>query len=537
MPRPPIPLPQSGANSMWTSRGEKRPAGSLHYAVNMFPASAMNPDSPWVTRGAVVNLGTATAAGSAVVAMGQFFTVAGVGVTWLLSSTSGIWTFDWGTGLYTNTVTAANFATATISLPAQTHYWCNFNNLLCVNPSDGTQKPWTWNGTAGAGGLTELNNAPTAYGQPTVRSAKLFFIKYAFRDTVAWSEEVDATLGYGTAPYTNEWKLGQTGTAPLYNIKGTNEGLYYARAGSIGVIRGEVSADFVTTSTHDAVSTSVGTLSPSGMCVVGGDIFFLDQFGIPRVSLNGGTPQALYDEWDVDSVGVEPFGFDLVGVNRSSGAGATVEVFAVPVLGRMSYETVWFHFPATTPTSARACLVVSRGNGAPLGWVVPYTGAALKAVAGLVTESTSGVSAPSFVDGTAGRLMVASLSPTADRNAAQTLQTTSYRLMGQPLGANLIGEMQFDRLSVALGSQAATDVSLQMLTSRRATSATVGSAQTVSANTGATEVLQRYTVGTNQNGRFAMPVLTIQSAAATLDVEWGGWNVLAYPVSTSPTVP
>ena len=69
MARQPIPLEQRGASAMYTTRGERRPAGTVHYAVNMFPASVKNPNSPWVTRGAFVNIGSGTAAGSAVVGL------------------------------------------------------------------------------------------------------------------------------------------------------------------------------------------------------------------------------------------------------------------------------------------------------------------------------------------------------------------------------------------------------------------------------------------------------------------------------------
>ncbi len=537
MARQPIPLEQRGASAMYTTRGERRPAGTVHYAVNMFPASVKNPNSPWVTRGSFVNIGTGTAAGSAVVACGQLFTVNGTGVTWLLSSSSGLWAFDWSLGTYSNVVTAANFTTAGITLSAVTHYWCVFNNTICFNPSNGTQQPFTWDGGSGAGSLTELTNAPMAYGRPTTYNAKLFFIKYTERDTIVWSEEATANTGYEAGGYTNVWKLGQTGTAPLVAIQGTNECLYYLRASSIGAIRGAVNSEFVTTATHDAISTNVGTLSPSGVLATGGDLWFFDQYMTPRVCQNGGQPQCLFDEWDVDVLGSEPFGFDLVGFDRSIGVNLTAEVLQLPVLGRMPYETIWFHVPASVPTSGRAFWVVSKDTLSPLGWVVPYIGAAAKPVAFVVTESTSGLSAPAIVDASAGRIMVMSFVAEADRNASGTGQATTYRLIGAPLGVTAVGDMQFDRLSVFLGSQASASVDVRMLTSRRATSATISSAQTVTANTGATEVVQRYTVGTNQSGRWAAPMLSLTSSADTLSLQWDGWSLLAYPLSTSPTVP
>lgn len=537
MPRTPIPLEQRGATFMWPSRGEQRPPGSLHYAVNMFPTSVVNPQSPWTTRGACINLGTGTAAGSAVVACGQLYTVDGTGVSWLLSSSSGLWTLNWGTLAYSNVVTAANFATAGITLSATTHYWCVFNNTICFNPSNGTQVPWTWNGSSGSGSLTELTNAPLAYGRPTAYYAKLFLIKYAERDTIVWSEEADATTGYESGGFSNVWKLGQTGTAPITAIQGTNEALYYLRPSSIGAIRGAVGTDFTTTGTHDAISTIVGTLSPTGVLAVGGDLWFFDQYMTPRVCLNGGQPQALFDEWNVDAGNMEPFGYDLVGFTRGVGVGLTAEVMQVPVLGRMPYETIWFHVPGSIPTSGRAFLVFSKDTRQPLGWVVPYTGAACASVASVIVETSSGLGAPAMVDSATGRFMLFSVLANADRNASGTLQSTKYRLMGAPLGSTMVGEMHFDRLAALMGHQTSLAVDVGVLTSRRPISSAASATQTMTVNTGSSDVVQRSMVGLNQSGRWVLPHLTCTTSGSTVLLQWDGFSVMAYPESTSPTVP
>ena len=539
MARPPIPLSQRGGSFMWPTRGEEAPGGSYHYALNLVPSTTARPDAPLVQRPPCRTVSTSTVVGANVVAMGQLFTVAGTGVTWLLSSSSGLWAFTWPGGPYTNVVTAANFATAGVSLVAGTHYWCVFNNKIAFNPSDGSQKPWTWDGTAGAGGIVELNNAPLAYGRPTTYYAKLFFIEYAARDTIAWSEENDATTGYATGGFSNEWKLSQTGTAPIYAIQGTNEALYYFREKSIGLIRGAVSTDFVTSGTHDAVSGSVGTSSPSGVAVAGNDLWFADQYGMPNILPAGGVPRRVMEELDYTGTVSEPFGFDDVGWDRSVVplVSGTIEAFAVPPQLSMPYETVWFHIPSTA-TATRAFLVCDRALARPLAWFVPFTGSAIKAVAGLITDTTFGLTNMGVVESANGRLMRFADSVGPDGSPAGVAQTTRWRLIPSPMGAQTVAEYQFERLSVEVGSTVADTLNVQALTSRRGTSALAAAAQavTLSAVTGA--FLKRYVVGLNQNGRWIRPVFTIDSSTVpTKPGSIGAWSVLAYPVSTSPTVP
>lgn len=537
MPRSVIPLSQRGGSFMWTTRAEKAPAGSYHYALNVVPLEPQRADSLLVQRPALapfVNNGSVT---GTILATGWFAKATGVGITWILS-TDGLWEVQ--TGAYTKQVTTANLTTAGITVSSGTHYWCVFNNTVVFNPSDGTQQPWTWDGSPGAGGLAELTNAPVAYGRPTVRSSKLFFVKYALRDTLAWSEELSANTGYEAGGYSNVWKLGQSGTSPIYAIQGTNEALYYFRQASIGVIRGEVNNDFVTSSTHDAISSSVGTTSPAGVCLVDADVWFVDQRGIPYALPAGGQPVPLIQEVRSEvASGEEPFGLGDIGWDRSSTAALTgIEVMAVPSLASMPYRTIWFHYAASLATAGRCMLVCHAETRRALAWFVPYCGFAVAPYLGMGSEATNPIGRmyPHILQASGGTLMRWGDSySNGDANASGTAQATKYRVIGAPLGGNDIAEYQFDRLdTVASASGTTSTMDVQLLTSRRDSSASIGAALTPVVGTSGS--LDRISVGFKQSGRWARPVYTITSA--TLG-KWnlGSWTVWAYPIATGPTAP
>lgn len=533
MPRPIIPLSQRGGQFMWTTRAETAPAGSYHYALNMVPLEPLRPDSLLVQRPSIAPIGSNTLSGT-LVATGQMSKADGTVVTWILT-TNGLWQV--AAGAYTNVVTAANLATGSVTVPATTHYWCVFNHTVVFNPSDGTNKPWTWDGTSGASGLTPLSNAAIAYGRPTVRSAKLFFIKYAERDTIVWSEEAAANTGYEAGGYSNVWKLGQTGTAPLFAIYGTNDGLYYFRLSSIGVIRGEVNAEFVTASTHDAVSRSVGTTSPAGVTAVDTDLWFVDQFGIPQVLPAGGTPVPVLQEIRSEPTAAEPFGFDDVGWSRNVAPGsANVEVLAVPPLGSMPYKTVWFNVTASVPTAGRAMLVCHAESRRALAWFVPFIGAALSVYSGLYYDSSAGKVYPYVVQASnAVAFRWTDGYSDGDVNSSSVTQTTTYRVIGSPMGATDTGEYQFDRIAfVGSASGTTRTANVQLMTSRRDSAATISTAQTPIIGTSGS--LDRKVVGLNQNGRWCRPVFTV--TASDLG-KWNlaSWTVWAYPVGTGPAVP
>lgn len=106
----------------------------------------------------------------------------------------------------------------------------------------------------------------SAFGAPTVRSAKLVFaLSYlngvTARNAILWSEEGDASVGYQQTSYDNLWELTQTDSNALYGIKATEIGVYVLRARAGQIIYGEVDDQFTTASTRDPLAT--GTTSPA----------------------------------------------------------------------------------------------------------------------------------------------------------------------------------------------------------------------------------------------------------------------------------
>ena len=244
-----------------------------------------------------------------------------------------------GSGAPTLRVTTANLTTAGITLDATaTVYGCQFGNKLVFN--DGINRPFVWDGTTGAGGLTSLTNAPSkCFGKPTVYYAKLFFIKDvaaagADRNTFVWSEENQPNTGYEAGGFNNSWPLVQMGQGGLYAILGLNDGLYYFRRTSIGVVRGAVTPDFRAAGVHDDVSLEHGTTSPKGVCYYREHIWFIDETAHPYRLAIGGPLEALWPETE----GL--FGdYSANGFLMSTADVAAAFVCPVPALDKISF---WF---------------------------------------------------------------------------------------------------------------------------------------------------------------------------------------------------
>lgn len=177
-----------------------------------------------------------------------------------------------------------------------------FADKLLINPNDGTNKPFTWDDTT----FVSLTDAPLAYGKPAVYYAKVFFVKWSERSTIAWSEENDPTTGYEAGGYNNAWTLGQTDQEALFALHGTNEALYYFRERSIGAIRGAVTTDFVNSGVRDGVSETVGTNAPDGVVGKDRDIYFIDADGKPRLLRAGiGVEDSIWRDLTVN-IGLLP---------------------------------------------------------------------------------------------------------------------------------------------------------------------------------------------------------------------------------------
>jgi hypothetical protein len=186
-----------------------------------------------------------------------------------------IYGYTWSTETWAEVVTAANLATATITLSATTRVaLVPFADGLVV--SDGTNTPFWWDGTTGASGLTEMTNAPAFYGPPTVYYSKLMGIKASNRNTLVWSEEGAPNLGYEAGGYNNAWDNPGGYSDPLTSVIGTNEALYVFRERNAIAITGAVSTDFATAGTRSNLSEDVGTLSPWATYAISQGILVVD---------------------------------------------------------------------------------------------------------------------------------------------------------------------------------------------------------------------------------------------------------------------
>jgi hypothetical protein len=266
--------------------------GELWFALNMMPLEATK-KGPWIDRPGYANITNhVTSSTLTVRAMGTFYSsAAGANVSFVVVQDTIAGGGSSDPRIYvgsTQKVAAADFTTAgiVVDMNAQLH-WCEYNGqaVFC----DGQNYAWMWDGTTDPGDgstLTELTNGPaTQVGKPTSYYSKLFFIKED--NTIVWSEEYQPNVGYEAGGYNNAWTLGQTSSAPIYALLGTNQGLWYFRGGSIGLIEGAVDRDFRTTGVHDGISDTVGSDACESVIRTGNLIWFVDDYGRPHVIKEG----------------------------------------------------------------------------------------------------------------------------------------------------------------------------------------------------------------------------------------------------------
>lgn len=531
--RPPSPsvLEQRGGSWMYTTRKETAPEGTYHLAVNMVPVNPEDPQSVLQQRAALspISQGGSSATGNVITA-GMLFNAAGQPIRWIMTS-SGLWTVS-AVGVYTLAVDSAAFASAGIVPPGTStllFYWCIFNTEVVFNGDGGFDTPFSWDGSAGAASLTHLGNAGICFGKPTVRSAKLFFIRFAERDTLAWSEEDDATTGYDAGGFSNTWKLNQTGTAPLYAILGTNDGLYYFRQRSTGVIRGEVNDEFVTSSTHDALSQTIGTVSIEGVEFANGAIWFVDQSGSPYWIRSGGYPTAILPEdspsFTAPALNGEPLGIYTVGAFHQ-----TAIPIAMPPVSWMLYETVWFVIPASIPfqPGGIVVLVCHATSGKPIAWLITKgnNGTRLAVIRDQLDLVTAAFVSNVFT--------AFSSANTADRDRTGTVQQTDLVVIGRPLGSSAWATSRFSRMAVLCGGDQSYTLRANLSTSTDPSADIAPILLEAQSPQDGRRVAQFSRIG-----RWVRPVLWTELTDGSTDVRvtYDGWSVLATPVSAGPTAP
>ena len=286
-------------------------------------------------------------------------------------------TYNWATGVWTDQGTGGGLSAD----PAVRVFCVTFHDLLIVNPNDGVNKPWSWSGAAS----NSLTNASLAVGLPAVYYAKLFFVKWADRTTIIWSEEGQENTGYEAAGYNNAWSLQQTqDQGQIYALVGMNDALYYWRENSIGYVSGAVNSDFRSTGTRAGVSQTVGTKSPGAIVVHDQEIYFLDRAGRPHVLSVGGGVTPLWQDMAATLTTVQvsslttAIGLDYVPAKLvlfalpETGAGTTYPTLVISVNTTTKAFAGTMRFPGTGSDGYMriiAAAIMKDGNNTNPTWV------------------------------------------------------------------------------------------------------------------------------------------------------------------------
>lgn len=564
--QPEVVLEHNGWRGMRTTLSQQQTDPSLaHYIANWMPVDPEH-GGPLRPRPSLVK--TASATFTNVILLAQFSTAAGTTLQVMVANGE-IWTYDPGTSTYTRQVTAANFTTATITVATSSStqaYGLGYSGKLIV--SDGTNTPWMWDGTAGAGGLTKLSNCPVLYGPPTEYYGKVVGIRASDRLTFVWSEELQPNLGYDTAPYTNFWTLAQTSTEPLVSLLGTNDGLYYFRPSSIGVVRGAMASDFRTTGVHDEVSRSLGITSPAARALYGSTVWFVtpqeNVYALPF----GGTPENVSPITHQDEISGglsttgyndEPLGFGLSRWARVLGTPPSTRLRIVPV-GPSRFLSRSLVFVVLTAVLDNAANVDSTGTllvfdaetRRPLCWWTPPSPGDT-AAAGLMN------SACAWDDGYGGQSLAyipqahvgTAMTPVwygrtghglADARPDTGTTASRSRLVTAAFTNRGMDEMLFDRVAVdwvASGNTISTpSVSCTVVTSAKDHALTAPTDLTTSLAAQPTTdqvVLQRKVFGFGEPGRWCRVVAWAYTDTGS-SVGVDGVSVTATPIGRSPAI-
>lgn len=464
-----------------------------------------------------------------------------------------IYSVDTSFGTVTKLVTAANLATAGITLSASVA--CQavpFNGTLAIAPASGA--PFTWSGASGAGGLVKLTNAPTNALDITVYYAKLFFL--LIDSTIYWSEELQANTGYVAGGYNNAWKLNQTTEERVTAILGTNEALYFGRYQGVGAIRGAVSSTFQTDGVIDGVHQGSGPTAPPGFAYYAGTLFWMDWKGQVFAARGGGEAQnlslqlprvhGLSSKWDVGSYVSNPpwnVGESIIGLAtpqmmvvdktnsrlyveyfyNSAGAGRVVHVYDTSSLKLLSIWRLGFangHATSTLPSPYRFASMGRRSNTADLYVYVDD--------AGYVFQQQVG--------GWSNR------PPTADYTEAGVGTAITGTLLGPKHGDNHNTEYAFQFIDVVYEQLDANVVIAGYLTPHNPRS-DLGQASQSSAPTEANDPQERrlrFGLGANARGRWLRPYIQVTGRANTVGGEGPemilGYSVTGIPISKSPAM-
>lgn len=358
-----------------------------------------------------------------------------------------IYGYDWGTGAWTEVVTAANLTTATITLSATARVaLVPFADGLVV--SDGVNTPFWWTGATGAGGLTKMTNAPAFYGPPTVYYSKLVGIKSAARNTFVWSEEGDPNLGYEAGGYNNAWDNPGGYADPLTSVIGTNDALYVFRERNALAVTGAMASDFATAGTRSNLSEDVGTLSPWATYAMAQGILVVDADAQPWLMKLGMAEPA-------------PLWGDCRQTVRGTPRASLINVQTVQDDTTYSILIGYPEIGATDPT---AWLCFAQDD---LGFVGVWSWPEATQRAGSVVDG-QGVARWAHAGVADGRLYVHGDLESGPWNDALTAKTEyiAHAVVTSALGYDLDRELVIDQLEAALTGAGVSQVSVSYETPR-----------------------------------------------------------------------
>jgi hypothetical protein len=552
-----------GWTGVYDSRSEKAERdGDAPLLINLMPSDPVRGGPVYLRQGRAPlgNAATAPRLGSGshlVQWMGEVTTTVG-GSTCVAIADGEIWSVAQSLGTVTKLVSTANLTTAGITLASNIAVKCvAFNGALVVAGINSANAPFTWDGSSGSGGLVKLTNAPTSTQDATVYYAKLFFLK-SDHLTLSWSEENQPNTGYEAGGYNNAWELTQTSNDLISGIIGTNEGLYYGRQTSVGVIRGAVSSTFSTDGVHDSVHIGGGPDSFPFFAYVGGTLFWMTLSGtiyayrggevtevtaqLPRIYGYESLTQhaSNYISLPVYGAGEEglgaavpqylladPYTQRLYAEFGSTSGGRWVHVYdaqTLKLLSLWSYGTTNDRIVTTWPQKFQFAATRQVSGGATTYLYVDDAGYVFQQL--LAVQSTS---------------VATNKSVTADYTEAGVGTGVVGTLIGPMHGWSTNVEWQFDRIDVLTDvmSSSGYGVTLHYLTSRLHKS-TLNSGQSQSGGGSNTPFEKHLAFGLNANGRWIRPVITLTGSTSTTagnqPPQLFGYSITAYPVSAAPAL-
>lgn len=450
-----------------------------------------------------------------------------------------IWAISGG-GVATKRISAAQLTGAGITFSALLSVQAvGFDGTLVVV---GGGRPFTWTGANGVG-LVSLTNAPFAASHVTVYYSKLVMLDGSGTQhvTILWSEENQANTGYAAGGYNNAWELTQTSQEDVTGILGTNEGLYFWRAYSVGIIRGAVTASFQSDGVHDSVYQGSGVFGNYGSTTWCADsIFWTDMKGQvmafrPGVGVTNLTDQlprvfgSAVKQWGA------PYGLGEQGpANTSTQA---QQLIADPINARLHVEMSGATARWTMIFDARTYKFLSLWDfGAAHS-------ANTDAISAVVVQESGFNSFYAYVDtnGFVFTQKVASSSiqpPTADYDNAG-VGTPIVGILVGPMHGHSISrtEWQFTDMDVTIDQISSSTTAIGYLTSRQHKANLTPADQSVVVAGAANAPYERsIPVGINANGRWLRPVISITGATSGDPPQIFGYAVRGVLISETPMV-